>query len=344
MSEKISMSFDQAPFSVAMAEISSVTGVPIVWGQEADKTYISGIYEEVDVNSLLLAIGKRYGLGLSNLDGVYFMGTPSQSDFVSIVVRSPFADPQLMPAVQSCLSENGKIAVFGSCYVISDYVYNVRKVVGVIDSLREKMGRSYIAELFFIRCKSSELLNLQAKLETEAVDLFSCSWNLEELFSALLSVEGTRQVRMIQNTPRLYLSEGRQATLTVGSELVRSRSSVSSEGYSTVSGYEKFNDGIEVSLTPSRIGDSLISLDVDLSVSKFDSDSLSDVPKNDKSSIVSPGVLVTDGGVYFLGSLQMQEQSRGSNFFGVNSVDSDELITVWVKIREVFLQKCTNST
>lgn len=339
---KISMTFDQVPFAVAMSEISSVTGVSIVWGQEADRTYISGVYDDVDVSSLLSAIAKRYGLAVTDFDGVIFLGSPSQSDLVSVVVRCPFIDEIVLPSFQSCLSEVGKVAQVGNCFLVSDYVLNVRKFFRVVDSLREKMGRSYVAELFFIRVKSSALLDLQAKLQTQAVDLFSCSWNLDELFNMMLSVDGNSLFRSIQNTPRLYLSEGRTAKLSVGSELVRSRNSVSSEGYSTVSGYEKFSDGIEVSLTPSKLDSNLISLDVSLSVSKFDEASLTEVPVNDKSEIVTPGVLVTDGGTFFLGSLQMSEKSKGVNLFGYNQTDSDEIITVWVKIREVFLNKSGN--
>ena len=35
----------------------------------------------------------------------------------------------------------------------------------------------------------------------------------------------------------------------------------------------------------------------------------------------------------------MTEKSKGNGVFGVNFKDSDEIITVWVRIREVFLEK-----
>lgn len=333
------MAFDQVPFSVAMSEISSVTGLSIVWSQEADKTYISGTFDEVNVNALLLAIGKRYGLAVTDLDGVIFMGTPSQSDCCSVVVRCPFVDKTLTRTFESCLSESGSVVQMGTCYIISDYVYNVKKVLEVVEAIREKMGRSYIAELYFVRMKSTQLLDIQAKLSAQNVDIFSCTLNLETLFKMVLNVEASKGLQTIANTPRLYLSEGRTARLTVGSQLVRSRSSVSSEGYSTVSGYDTFNDGIEICLTPSRVDSDLIALDVNLSVSKFNSDSVSDVPANDKSEIVSPGVLVTDGGIYFLGSLQMTEKKKSGIILGVNDYQADEIVTVWVKIRELFLEK-----
>jgi len=335
----LSMTFDQVPFSVAMTEISSKTGVAIVWSQEADKSYISGTYDGVDVYSLLLAIGKRYRLSVTNYDGVVFLGSDQSADAVSLVVRSPFVDQQISEGLKLCLSSSGQIVEVGSCYVVKDTAYNVKKFVETLNSLRERLGRSYIAELFFVRMKSSALLDLQARLQAESVDLFSCSWNLDQLFSMALSVDGKRQFQTISNTPRMYLSEGRTASLSVGSELIRSKNSISTEGYSTVSGYERFSDGIEVTLRPARVDSHLISLDVSLSVSKFDDGSITEIPANEKSSLVSPGVLVTDGTISFLGSLQMTEKSKGNGVFGVNFKDSDEIITVWVRIREVFLEK-----
>lgn len=335
----LSMTFDQVPFSVAMTEISNKTGVAIVWGQEADKSYISGTYDGVDVYALLLAIAKRYRLSVTNYEGVIFLGSDQSADAVSLVVRSPFVSEQMGESLKQCLSTSGRIVEVGSCFVVTDTGYNVKKFVEVMSTLRERLGRSYIAELFFIRMKSSALLDLQARLQAESVDLFSCSWNLDRLFSMALSVDGKRQFQTISNSPRMYLSEGRSATLSVGSELIRSKNSISTEGYSTVSGYERFSDGIEVTLRPARVDSHLISLDVNLSVSKFDDGSITEIPANEKSSIVSPGVLVTDGDIYFLGSLQMSEKSKGSGLVGVNFKDSDEIITVWVRIREVFLEK-----
>ncbi|MDO4628511.1 MAG: hypothetical protein Q4C70_04965 [Planctomycetia bacterium] len=340
---RISMTFDNTPFPLAMTEISNQTGVSIVWGKDADNTYISGTFTETDVNALLLAIARRYEMGLSDFDGVLFMGKPSQADFYSFVLRVPFNDKNLLAPLQACLSETGKIEVFGTCYVVSDYVYNIKKVVSVVSSLREKMGRSYVAEVFFIRMRNSQLIDIQAELATEGVDLFSCSWNLDTLFSAYLTVDGGLSETRILNTPRLYLSEGRSATLSVGTELTRSRSSVSAEGYSTVSGYDKFTDGVEITLCPARVSSDVISVDVNLSVSRFDEGSGSEVPKNSKSSIISPGVLVTDGSVYFLGSLDVSEKSRAFRLFGVTDSIIDEVVTIWLKIRELSL-KSTGGT
>ncbi len=320
-----------------MAEISAQTGASIVWSKEADSTYISGTFSGVDVNNLLLAIAKRYGLEMTILEDVFYLGPPSQSDFVSVVVRSPYVDDELLPSLQNCLSDFGKIGKFASCYIVSDYIYNVKKVLDVIKVLREKLGRAYIAEVYFIRMKNSDLLDLQIKLDAENVDLFACSWTLDELFRATLGIEGGRSISSSVNVPRLYLSEGRTSTLSVGEELTKSKSQISSEGYSTVSGYDKFTDGVEITLTPARVAENLIAVDVNLSVSKFE-DSAEEIPANAKSSIRSPGVLVADGRVSFLGALQTKQETKGLKIFGGSVSKTDEIVTIWLKIREVSLK------
>ena len=333
----ITLTFDQAPISQALAEISAQTGASIVWSKEADSTYISGTFSGVDVNNLLLAIAKRYGLEMTILEDVFYLGPPSQSDFVSVVVRSPYVDDELLPSLQNCLSDFGKIGKFASCYIVSDYIYNVKKVLDVIKVLREKLGRAYIAEVYFIRMKNSDLLDLQIKLDAENVDLFACSWTLDELFRATLGIEGGRSISSSVNVPRLYLSEGRTSTLSVGEELTKSKSQISSEGYSTVSGYDKFTDGVEITLTPARVAENLIAVDVNLSVSKFE-DSAEEIPANAKSSIRSPGVLVADGRVSFLGALQTKQETKGLKIFGGSVSKTDEIVTIWLKIREVSLK------
>ena len=162
--------------------------------------------------------------------------------------------------------------------------------------------------------------------------------DLDELFRATIGIDGGRSFSTVTNVPRLYLSEGRKAVLSVGQELTKARNQVSSEGYSSVSGYDKFNDGVEISLTPSRVAENLISVDVELSVSKFD-DSNEDIPANKKSLIQSPGVLVTDGKIFFLGSLETNEETKGLKIFGVSGSKTGEIVTIWLKIREVSLQK-----
>lgn len=335
--KKFSLSFDNTPFGLAMSTITEQSGAVIVWSKDADETVVTGVFDDTEVSSVLTAIAKRVGMQLSNVDGVYFIGTASKGDSVSTVVRLPLSDKeQAVKAFQGCLSDYGRVECFGSCIVVNDYLYNVRKVCQVARDVRERNLKGYIAEVFFLRMKDTQLLDVQARLRVEGIDVFSSSVTLERLFSMYLDVTGTKTGLTLENRPVMYLTEGRKSTLDVGSEITRSRSAVSSEGYSTVTGYDKFNDGVSISLTPVRLTRDIISLDFELSVSSFsDSDSDEDIPVSSKSSLTSPGLLLTDGGVYFVGSLRVSKKEKSLGIFTFNGNNSDEILTVWVKIREI---------
>lgn len=338
----ISMSFDNTPFDVVMGTISAETGAAIVWGKDCDETNISGVYQNSHVWDILLAIAKRNGMQLSEQGGVYFIGMGSKNDAVSTVIRAPSSDcEKLQEALQCCLSDYGSICIVGSSLVVNDYLYNVKKVVDMSSKLLSNGLRGYVAELYFIRMKDSDLLDIEAKLSAENVDLFSCSWNLDELFKAVLDISGESTRMKVENRPIMYLSEGRKAVLEVGNELVKSQNAVSSEGYSTVTGYKSFNDGVKIELTPHRLTTDIISLDVVMNVSDFSEKETkySDIPSSSKSSIESPGVLLVDGSIGFLGSLRQSKTEQVGSLFGFINGKSDEIITVWVKIREISLNR-----
>lgn len=337
----ISITFEACPLPVALSAISADCGTAIVWSKDIDDTLISGVFEGENVGTLLLAIAKRYKLQMVDLGGLYFLGDGSPSDRISVVLRSPSTDTSAVKeALSSCLSEYGKVDFIGSCLLVSDYFYNVRRIVDVVQRLRDDSLRAYVAEVYFLRMRDSDLLNLQAKLRTQDVDIFSCTWNIKTLFSAYLDVTGSTVRSRVDNRPILYLTEGRKSVLEVGSEVVRSEFAVSSEGYSTTSGYKTFSDGVRLEITPYRATTDIISMDVKLSVSEFiESESNSDdvVPTTKKSVIESPGVLVTDGDVFFVGSLRTSQVVKSGELFGFSGTKSDEVVTVWIQVRELGL-------
>ena len=335
---KISMSFDSSPFGVAMSAISSETGAAIVWGKDADETYISGTYVEANLYDLLLSISKRYGFQLSRIGDIYFVGQGSPSDLVSCVVRSPSSEQGVKESIASCVSEFGKVSQVGSCLIVSDYMVNVRKVVDVCEQIKKQNARGYVCELVFMRMKNDDYLQLQANLQMTAVDLFS-SFKVEDIFSAYCDLSARSSRVRIVSRPILFLSEGRQGILEVGSEITRTERSVSSEGYSMVSGYRAFNDGVSVSLMPFRVSTDVVSLDVLLTVASFEDqqEAGESVPVSNKSTLNAPGVLMRLGEFQFLGSLFSEEKKRNFALVGGSGGSVGEVLTVWAKISETKL-------
>ncbi|MDR2641583.1 MAG: hypothetical protein LBC74_02190 [Planctomycetaceae bacterium] len=337
-SRVITVRFDDVPFSVAMSSITSECSVPIVWSVECDQLKVSGVFIEQSVSSVLLALSRRCNVSLAEISGIYYIGVSTKSDNVISVVRVPSVDSkEFLDGVRSSLSTSGSVSVIGSCMWLSDNIDVVKKVLSSIEMLREKSERSYIAEVFFIRLFESDFLRLQADLQINQIDVFSSSFNISQLFSMFVDGDGSVSRSRVEHRPVLYLTEGRKTVFTDGSDIVLEKRSISAEGYSTVTGYEKFTDGLTLSMKLSRVSDKTFSLEFDLSISVFGETEKNSslVPKTSKSVLSHPGMLVSDGSVFYAGSLHRKDNVFGSGLFSFRRDHSDDLLTVWVRVREL---------
>jgi hypothetical protein len=333
----VDLRFDGVPFSSAMSVISAEFGVPIVWSPDCDDTLVYGIFERQSLTAILSTLARRYGLRLQEFGGVYYIGAMDKADNVVSVVRMPSVSAdELQASVAGSLSEHGICTVVGSCLWLSDDLDNVRKIVAALDLLREQSSRSYIAEVFFIRVSEKDFLDLQANLKINQVDIFASSFNVEQLFSMFLDGAASKTASVVDQRPVLYLSEGRKGSFEDGSDITLEKKSISAEGYSTTSGYDKISDGIKLGLTVSKVDNSTYSVAMDLSVAVFgEHDKSAVVPKMSRSSLVLPSILVSDGGVFYAGSLRRSDKSGGFGLFRVSGGRSSDMLTVWIRVREL---------
>ena len=107
-------------------------------------------------------------------------------------------------------------------------------------------------------------------------------------------------------------------------------------GIISTMGYDRFQDGILLSLLLSRISDDQYSVDLELEVSTFDKlDTSAVVPSKATSVLKSPGMLIKDGGVVYAGSLKRRDSLKVFGVFSLNGGRSSDLLTIWVRCREV---------
>ncbi|MDR0337524.1 MAG: hypothetical protein LBI18_10585, partial [Planctomycetaceae bacterium] len=59
------------------------------------------------------------------------------------------------------------------------------------------------------------------------------------------------------------------------------------------------------------------------------------VPRTDRSTLNQPGMLVTDGGVFYAGSIRRKTDNSGYGFFSFRTENMDDILTVWVRVREL---------
>lgn len=127
------------------------------------------------------------------------------------------------------------------------------------------------------------------------------------------------------------------ATFEVGSEVTRERKALSETGIISTMGYDKFQDGILLSLMLSRVSDARYSLDLDLDleVSAFDETDTSTIPAKSTSVLRSPGMLIRDGGVVYAGSLKRRDAGKVFGVFSLDASRGSDLLTIWVRCREI---------
>ena len=334
-SRLVTARFSGCNFRDGMRQLTELTGVPISWDKSLDNETLDGVFVDQPLDDVLSFLSRRLNVTVTSSQGMYFVGTVREGDHISAVVRIPPVSREELKSALSSLG-SGKATIIGSFIWISDTLDNVRKLVADLEVIRERSERSYLAEVFFIRVNEDDFLRLTADLRINQVDIFSSAFNISQLFSMFVDVGGKLGSTVVDTRPVLLLSEGRKATFEVGNEITRERKALSETGIISTMGYDKFQDGIILSLLLSRVSEDRYSLDMDLEVSSFDkTDYSSAIPAKSTSMLKSPGMLIRDGGVVYAGSLKRRDASKVFGVFSLDGGRSSDLLTIWVRCREI---------
>ena len=335
--EKITVRFDGLTMREGMTLLTDETGVSIIWGQSLDSATLYGSYFGEPLAMVLESVARRVGASVTEINGIYYIGDSNRNDVVTAVVHMiPTERKELLDALQKGVTDQGKVAVVGGSLYISDNLENVRKLLADIEKLREHAEHAYIAEVFFIRVKEDDFVKVTGDLQIRSVDVFAGTTNLAELFQMFLDASAGKGFASVEQRPVLYLSEGRTAKFEVGSELVREKKAVMENGTMQTTGYEKFQDGLKLSLTLGRVSPEHYAVDFELDVSTFDTSKTADsIPTLDKSTLALPGLLVKDSHIYYVGSLKRKDSRRVFSLFGLDSGKTNDHLTVWFRVREL---------
>ncbi len=330
---------------MACEEISEVGGVDVFCSPSVAETPVHGFYPLKSASEVLPLLALSNGLRCVETRGGYFLTSgekPKGGENFSVVrvYRLPPGESrEVQTALRSAISDDGEITIVGSSVVVRDTLDVQDAVRNIVDVLASNQSSSYLCDVYFLRLKYNDYLNLSAKLEINSgIDLLEGGFDLDELFSLYADGDLRNGRNRVDQRPALLLSDGRETKLTVGSEIVREKRQVSAEGYSTTSGYERFQDGVELTLTPRKLDGGLIALDVNLSISTFDQsggDASDAIPKSDKASIETKGLIVRDSKLNYLGSIDRRDESGGLGLFSFNRTRNSDVLTIWARIREV---------
>lgn len=332
----VTIRFDGVPFGQAMQILSQEVGATIVWGVALDETKAFGTFSNVNIASILEVLARRVGAGVSEVGGVYYVGETKRQDRMFTVTQIPPVErSEIMDAIKNSCSSEGTVSLVGSTLWLCDDIESLRKTVTAIEAIRRKSEKSYVAEIYFIRVNEESFVQLTADLQFRQIDIFSSSFNVDELFQMFVNADGGTGWSKISQRPVLYLSEGRTATFSDGKEITRELKTLAESGALQTTGYSKFTDGTQLTMKLNRVSDKSYAVDVDLSISIFDKTDKSDVPSMEKSSLKSEGLLVQDSKVYYIGSLRRDSRSDKGGLISFDFNKSHDMITIWIRVREL---------
>jgi hypothetical protein len=332
----VTVRFDGVPFSQAMSILTQETNAPIVWSQSLDVTTASGTFNGIPLPAVLDVLARRSGANVAEVGGVFYLGEIRREDRAFTVLRIPPVEKsQIFDAIKQSTSIEGAVSIVGSCVWICDNIESLRKVVSAVETIRERSERSYVAEVYFIRVNEDHFVRLSADLQFNQIDVFSSAFNVEELFSMFVDGDAASGWAEISQRPVLYLSEGRKVSFSDGKEITRERKTLTETGAVETTGYQKFSDGLNLSMLLNRVSDKSYMVDMDLSVSIFDKADTATIPATDRSELKADGLLVQDSQVYYVGSLRRDNRTQKGGFFSFNSQKSHDMITIWLRVREL---------
>ena len=118
--------FASCNFRDGMRQLTELTGVPISWDKSLDDETVDGVFVDQPLGEVLNFLARRLNVRVSEQQGMYFLGTVREGDFISAVVRVP---PVAREELSGALSKtgSGRATIIGSFIWITDTLENVQK-------------------------------------------------------------------------------------------------------------------------------------------------------------------------------------------------------------------------
>lgn len=326
--------FDNCPLSLAIKQICSVHHVSVSIPSDAADSVVYGHFKGLSLDTTLGAIASSAGLvcrGLGPNCYLFVHTDNDRPDNLTLFVDAPFFDlTEFKP------SDLVNVQLMGSVLVVTGSREFVKDYVRCVQDINKRLTRSYACELSVVRTTNKTYLDVAADLKFKSSSILAAS-DITDILEVFANADASFNRSKQVSVSMLYLSEGQESSLDIGSVRQRELRTISSEGYTSTSGYKEFRDGLQVKLKVSALADKLFVLTSNISQSKFrdSSDTADVVPINDTSEINSARVIVSDGAVSLLASLSDSSFNNGSRLLGAQRGAAQDLILFFVVVKRV---------
>lgn len=215
--------------------------------------------------------------------------------------------------------------------LITGRFYAVKRFREYVLQLNE-VKRSYVARLVFVRLERSAISRIEAEIKASQLDLISNGYDLYSMFESQLDVKFMRDQSYNFQEQLIYCSDGQKSQLKIGSTFQRENRAVSDYGTSTTTGYQQFEDGVDVELTPYRSLNGVVELQIRFSNSKF-----SDASNLAKSQVdlTYERLTIQENRLYFVASLNETNASNSAKILGLANQNDGKVLTCWLVVSPV---------
>lgn len=333
-SEKISVYFQNCSLQEAVNAINKENKELVVMlcmpGEEPE-IKVNGLYEG-STSEIVRDLASAYKLKYDIVGEKYYLGAESV-DITNVIVYATI-ETCLPAEIFEGLKQNLPDVVtaqYGSKLLVSGRLSQVKTYLELVTVLEER-PRNYVCNLVLVRCRRSAVAELSARVSASSLDLISKGYNLYDVFQAQLSINGSKLSADQYLEQTVYCTDGKESKLKIGSEVQKEKKSVSDYGTASVSGYERFNDGVDFQITPKRSTENFVDVALTFSSSKF-----SDIEQlaKDQIDLEYTSITLEQNRLYFIGAFTENQLENNRQIIGFNNNESQTVITAWVIIKSV---------
>jgi type II secretory pathway component GspD/PulD (secretin) len=213
-------------------------------------------------------------------DRLYYLGSADDSDLLVEVYTVPGDAGQYVDAVEALGSGDIRVQSVGDTIVVRDTMLGLDRVREMLPFVLQARGQ-YVVQVLF--CELSDGFLADYGISVDLSGDVVIEWGLDSadplgssvasvaslVASAALTAEGSTHGVRLLNKSRLHVVEGQHAHLAVGEEVPVPRRAISSEGTSTVEGYDYVQAGLVVDVGVFSEPDGRLRLVVESSLSQI---------------------------------------------------------------------------
>lgn len=328
--------FSETPVRLFCQVLADQYGICVAVAQELDQQTVTGDFQDTPLRVCLSTVGRRLGVELIELRGLYYLGQRRPEDKAIMVRKIRRLTPeQVGSSVGGFLSQDGTFsAIPDGLIVLGDRLEVIERLSDMFDRLEKAPSVVWCIQLHVISMSDRDLLDFGLDVNP-ALELAAGYANLSNVtkdltlgvvqgvrgeggasvadasLNAVLRATRERGTMRIVADPLFTCVDGSSATITKGLRIPVRTSTITGNAGNVSNNVRFVQTGLEATASVREISDTVGRMTLKLSVSEVQSVSSELGPTTDDQGMTCETDVET-GGVYLLGGLRRAKREQGA--------------------------------